>query len=320
MKLEDIGFYTLEDKRAKNVSVKSPLWRCELLLTSRCNFNCVYCRKRTTGDISFENAKKVIDLWAEEGLKNVRFSGGEPTLWPDLYNLVKYTRNKPNVKRIAISTNGSAAKELYKRLLQAGVNDFSISLDSCCSNEADKLAGKEGMWKHVVKIIEYLSRFTYVTVGMVLLPENVNRLQETIMFAINLGVKDVRVISAAQWNQSLAWRLTELQKWQYPILSYRLNNINTGRNVRGMKEEDNHQCPLVLDDMAIEGNEHYPCIIYLRERGKAIGMVGKSMRKERQEWYETHDCYQDKICKKNCLDVCIDYNNRVRELQNVAKT
>lgn len=316
MKLEDIGFYTLEDRRAKNVSVRSPLWRCELLLTSRCNFNCVYCRKRTHPDLSIEDAMYTIDLWAEEGLKNIRFSGGEPTLYPKLLELVKYTKTKPSIERIAISTNGSASREVYWELLKAGVNDFSISLDSCCSSEADKLAGKEGQWQHVCKVIEYLSRFTYVTVGMVLLPENVSKLQETITFAINLGVRDVRVISAAQWNKPLTWQLTQLQKWQYPILAYRLGNINEERNVRGMKESDNHKCPLVLDDMAVEGRYHYPCIIYLRERGEPIGMVGKRMREERQAWYETHDCYRDDICRKNCLDVCVDYNNRVRELQN----
>ena len=318
MKLEKIGFYTLEDERARNVSACSPLWRCELLLTSRCNFNCVYCRKRSIRDISLDATKKIMDLWAEEGLKNVRFSGGEPTLWPHLCRLVKYTRNKSCVGRIAVSTNGTAPKKLYKRLLHAGVNDFSISFDSCCSNEADKIAGKEGMWPHVCKMIEYLSSLTYVTAGIVLLPENVNRLKETITFAMNLGVRDIRVISAAQWNQPLTWQLTELQKQQYPILAYRLGHIQNGRNIRGMKETDNHLCPLVLDDMAIEADKHYPCIIYLREGGKAIGDVGGNMRKARQEWYETHDCYRDEICKKNCLDVCIDYNNRVRKMQDDA--
>ena len=44
MKLEDIGFYTLSDERAQNISINSPLMRCELIVTSRCNFRCPYCR------------------------------------------------------------------------------------------------------------------------------------------------------------------------------------------------------------------------------------------------------------------------------------
>jgi hypothetical protein len=46
MKLEDIGFYTLSDNRALNVSAWSPMIRCELVLTDRCNFRCPYCRDR----------------------------------------------------------------------------------------------------------------------------------------------------------------------------------------------------------------------------------------------------------------------------------
>lgn len=44
MKLEEIGFYTLCDERAKNANETSPMWRCEMILTSACNFKCPYCR------------------------------------------------------------------------------------------------------------------------------------------------------------------------------------------------------------------------------------------------------------------------------------
>ena len=66
--------------------------------------------------------------------------------------------------------------------------------------------------------------------------------------------------------------------------------------------------------MAVFNNKHYPCIIYLREHGAPIGLVHKNMRNERFIWYIWHNCYEDKICKNNCLDVCVDYNNRVKEL------
>lgn len=77
MRLEDIGFYTLEDNRAKNTCISSPLWRNELIITSRCNFKCPYCRGTDIngyqGDMPLEDIKKVIDLWAENNIQNVRF-------------------------------------------------------------------------------------------------------------------------------------------------------------------------------------------------------------------------------------------------------
>lgn len=56
----------------------------------------------------------------------------------------------------------------------------------------------------------------------------------------------------------------------------------------------------------------YSCIIALREGAKPIGKVGPNMRKERFDWFKNHDTYNDPICKKNCLDVCRDYNNKFR--------
>jgi molybdenum cofactor biosynthesis enzyme MoaA len=85
----------------------------------------------------FYNAKKVLNLWIAEGLKNVRFSGGEPTLYPHIEKLVEHCKGN-NVERIAISTNGSANWDKYQALIDAGVNDFSVSLDACCSSMGDK--------------------------------------------------------------------------------------------------------------------------------------------------------------------------------------
>ena len=80
--------------------------------------------------------------------------------------------------------------------------------------------------------------------------------------------------------------------------------------MRGIKKDNFNRCPLVMDDMAIAGEYHFPCIIYFREQGDPIGKVGPNMRRERVEWWKKHDTYKDKICKGNCLDVCIDYNER----------
>ena len=176
MKLEDIGFYTLSDARAINSSEKTPLWRCELILTDRCNFKCPYCRglrDDISGDIDFDVAKKTVQCWIDEGLKNVRFTGGEPTLYKGLEDLVKMCKDG-GVERIAISTNGSRSMDMYRSLVDCGVNDFSISLDSVCCSIGDKLTGGiKGSWNKVVDNIRELSKITYVSVGKVLTPENV---------------------------------------------------------------------------------------------------------------------------------------------------
>lgn len=320
-KLGKIGFYTLTDFRAKNSSTVSPLWRCEILITDRCNFNCPYCRKRYGPDIDKSLAVDIIRSWCKEGLKNIRFSGGEPTLNPFLGEYVTEAK-MGGVEHIAISTNGSSSTQLYKDLCYMGVNDFSISLDACCCSTGDIMSGTNGLWNRVVDNIKELAKLTYVTVGIVLTDQNVKEAEKIIQFANDLGVSDIRIIPSAQTSKVLPQlSISDGVLNSHSILRYRIDRSKSCLPIRGIRNSDNPKCPLVLDDMAVdERGNHYPCIIYMRERGKPIGKFNgdmKKVRQERMEWMEKTDCSVDPICSGNCLDVCVDYNNRHRELNRI---
>ena len=322
MRLEDIGFYTLSDYRASQCSQTSPLWRCELILTDRCNFKCVYCRGLRSdckGDMGIDRVYQVLDNWISHGLKNIRFSGGEPTLYPYLREIIAYCKGK--MEHIAISTNGSASLDYYNELIDVGVNDMSISLDSGCCSIGDTMAGGiSGAWEHTTAIIKAVSRRIYVSVGMVFTEKNINTCVSDVLYADILGVSDIRVIPSAQYNRALAKLkfLPENIINKYPILKYRVNNLTQGIPFRGVLASDTHKCPLVLDDMAIAGNWHFPCIIYLREGGNPIGNINSNMRAERNDWYNNHNSEEDPICKRNCLDVCRDYNNKAMSMAAVG--
>ena len=318
MRLQGIGFYTLSNKRAKTSSLTSNMQRCEIILTHKCNFHCPYCRglrKDCKGDMFLSQVKEIIDMWAKDNLQNIRFSGGEPSIYPHLESVVEYAKKK-NIKRIAVSTNGSADFNYYKNLINKGVNDFSISLDACCSLMGKKMIGNsEEMWDKVVDNIRRLSQIIYVTVGMVFTPDNISQAKESIEFAHSLDVADIRILSSAQFNQAIQGldSLNDKLLNAHPILKYRVMNFRQGRNVGGLKQTDYDYCPLVLDDSAVAGKWHFPCIIYMREHGNPIGEIGTQMRQERLLWFAKHNTYEDPICKENCLDVCIDYNNKWKE-------
>lgn len=314
MKLEEIGFYTLSDDRCKNASETSDLMRCELILTDACNFKCGYCRgqrKDLKKNLSFNEAKAIVDKWVSSGLRNIRLSGGEPTIWAGLEELVKHCKAS-GIERIAISSNGSASLEYYQTLIDAGVNDFSISLDACCASFGDLMAGREGVWTKVVDCIKFVSTQVYTTVGIVVTEESVHTLNEIVVFAAGLGVQDIRIISAAQYDKLLdnAKNIPSDLYEKFPILKYRIENIFNNVNVRSIGETDSHRCGIAIDDMIVAGDYHYPCVIYFREQGDPIGRMDGDFRKERAEWINKHDTHKDEICKKNCLDCIVKYNNK----------
>jgi len=259
----------------------------------------------------------ILQCWIQEGLKNVRFSGGEPTLYDGLRDLVRMAM-AGGIGRIAVSTNGSASPGDYRQLLDGGVNDFSISLDGCCAMDIERMNGGSRLGSRVISNIRWLAKETYVTVGVVLTQQNAPQVADIVRFADGLGVADIRIITAAQ-DDGLPLRLAEIPAdilSRHPILRYRVENLRAGRPLRGIGPNDCDKCHLVKDDMAMAGQRHFPCIIYLREGGDPIGEVGPDMRQERVAWSEETNRKADPICSKNCLDVCVDYNNRVQDFIN----
>ncbi len=319
--LDRIGFYTLSDERARTASETSPMMRGEIILTSACNFRCPYCRPQRDdcrGTMPASVALETIHHWSSEGLRNVRFSGGEPTLHPSLPMLIEECRFR-GVARIAVSTNGSAKPDLYADLLALGVNDFSISLDACCASRASEMSGGLPVFDAVAGNIAWLAERCYVTVGVVVTDANLADLPGIIAFADSLGVADIRVISEAKAGPEIAPpTVPSAILTRHPILAYRMANLTTGRSVRGLSEHDCRRCHLAIDDALVAGRWHFPCTIYFRERGEPIGKVGPSMRSDRAAWVERHDSHADPICHRNCLDVCVDYNNRAAALRDTA--
>lgn len=312
-KIDDIGFYTMSEDRINQISTTSPMWRTELIVTDACNFKCGYCRglkEEYREHLKLSRACQVMEEWAKDGLFSIRFSGGEPTLHNNLLIMVWYAKSL-GAKRIALSTNGSAEHLQYQWLINEGVDDFSFSLDACCASFADKMAGTNVHFGRLIDNIGFVASQVYTTVGVVLTEENMDSVVETVCFASELGVADIRIISAAQYNKLLAGveKIPKELLEKHPILKYRVNNILEGRNVRGLRETDSHSCYLQLDDSVSAGGYFWPCVIYMREGGTPIGKINDNMRFQKHWWMLNHDTHADPICKGNCLDVCIDYNN-----------
>jgi MoaA/NifB/PqqE/SkfB family radical SAM enzyme len=320
MKLEEIGFYTLSDERAMHASETSPVWRGEVIVTGRCNFDCVYCRRLPPRDMDNHLASAVVEQWLGDGLKNIRFSGGEPTLYKPLPLLVRRCR-QGGVEHIGVSSNGSSPFHVYEKLIEEGVNDIAISLDSCYPALADSIARVNNRWKKVTRNIRRLSSMTYVTASIVLSNENAGQAEEIISFANDLGVADIRFVTASH-DEQLMLKIQDIPAAildKHPILKYRVKNFLAGRPIRGLQPTDSHKCYLVLDDSVVAGKWHYPCGVYLREGGAPIGEINPCMRRQRAEWLAAKDTHKDEICRQFCSDIYVDYNNQFEEFAQIKK-
>ena len=101
--------------------------------TARCNLRCIHCYSSSDAnqkeqELSTEQAKNLIDQVADFGCPVLLFSGGEPLMRRDLFELMEYARGKD--LRIVLSTNGTLISEsVARRLAELNLSYAGISLD-----------------------------------------------------------------------------------------------------------------------------------------------------------------------------------------------
>ena len=118
-----------------------PLRELRISVTDRCNFRCSYCMPKEIfgGDfvfmprhelLTFEEIARVARLFAEQGVKKVRLTGGEPLLRRDLECLIEMLAGTDGITDIALTTNGAALARKARALKDAGLTRVSVSLDA----------------------------------------------------------------------------------------------------------------------------------------------------------------------------------------------
>lgn len=106
-------------------------------VTDRCNFRCVYCMPerglewiQRADILSAAEIESIVAQLAPLGLRRIRITGGEPTLRPDLCDIVTRLHAIAGVEDIALSTNGVRLEKMAGALRSAGVSRLNISVDS----------------------------------------------------------------------------------------------------------------------------------------------------------------------------------------------
>jgi cyclic pyranopterin phosphate synthase len=117
-----------------------PLRDLRISVTDRCNFRCTYCMPRTVFGrdyeflrraelLTFEEIARVVRVFADQGVRKVRLTGGEPLLRKDIERLVAMLAELPGLD-LALTTNASLLARKAEALRDAGLRRVTVSLDS----------------------------------------------------------------------------------------------------------------------------------------------------------------------------------------------
>ncbi len=124
-------------------------------ITRTCNLKCVHCysdsdAKAYEGELSGDEVRRVLDDLAAFRVPAVLFSGGEPLVRPDLFELIEYARGKG--LHVVLSTNGTLiTPEIARRLVDLKLAYVGISLDSATPEVHDRFRGTPGAFDRTMR-------------------------------------------------------------------------------------------------------------------------------------------------------------------------
>lgn len=135
---------------------------CSLIVLNRCCLKCIMCHMWhapvSESEITIKECCDIVDQLTEilEGDRELIISGGEPLLKEGITELISYAHEK-GLKTI-MPTNGYLLDlKKAKALVEAGLDELFISLDSYNEKTHDFLRGQEGAFNQVKKAVEYVA-------------------------------------------------------------------------------------------------------------------------------------------------------------------
>jgi MoaA/NifB/PqqE/SkfB family radical SAM enzyme len=160
-----------------------------LQVTRFCNQKCRFCSNPPSGwkDLTLAGAKKVIDKYIKEGYGGVILTGGEPTIYPFLPDLISYCRKKKLPSRLITNAQKTADKKYLDGLIKAGLEHIHVSIYSHHPEIQGYLTQNEESFWNIKKTLENLSnnvKKITVNVNITLNKQNSDHLSNLISFIV----------------------------------------------------------------------------------------------------------------------------------------
>jgi len=167
-------------------------------VTRACAFACVHCRadaipQKDPLELNTDEGFRLIDQLAEFGSPILIFTGGDPMMRRDLFDLIAYATRKG--LRCSLTPTATALPTL-KRLREAkeaGIRRIALSLDAPVPEVHDEFRKVEGSWQRTMDILHRAEEVGLsVQVNTTVTSFNIELLPEMVPFIEEVG--------AVQWS------------------------------------------------------------------------------------------------------------------------
>ena len=232
--LEEKGFIRFSDKpRAidpeqyyyhyDNRYIREVYWS----ITGRCNFRCRHCYLNAPdaemGEMTHEEAMKVIDQIAECGVYHLLVSGGEPLVRKDFFSLIDHALEK-RIQIDQIYTNGwLLTDKMLDEFDQRGIKpEFSISFDGVGWH--DWMRGVQGAEQAVLDTLRRCKDRGFATsIETCIHRGNADTIRETVKMLSETGIQSIKfceVCNTDLWKRNADGNAMTTREYNDAVLRY----------------------------------------------------------------------------------------------------
>jgi AdoMet-dependent heme synthase len=194
-------------------------------ITRACAFSCVHCRadaqhRRDPGELTTDEAYALIDRLTEFGSPILVFTGGDPMMRKDLYDLIRYASDAGLRCSLTPTATALPTPARLARARDAGIRRIALSIDSPNPDVHDEFRKVSGSWERTMAILRNaralgISTQVNTTVSthnvdvladMVPFIREIGAVQWSVFFLVPMGrAQQLRMISPEQHERVLTW-------------------------------------------------------------------------------------------------------------------
>jgi MoaA/NifB/PqqE/SkfB family radical SAM enzyme len=258
-------------------------------VTRKCNNSCVFCSNpQFDKDYSFEEAVERIRELHSQGVNEISFTGGEPTLVEFLPELIRFAVDMGISTRIISNGANLSDRALVRKLKAAGLGGINISVHTHKKEDSIKLGAAEGNFeKTLAGIGNAVEAGFHVVINSTINSVNCSYLSEFIAFYMNRypsishfvfnnldpGTADGNMQSRAGRNPWIVARLVDMELELYKTAMLLRKNKRTFRIERvplcymqGFEEFSTETRKIVKD-------EQYICSFVEKDKENEVRIV-----------------------------------------------
>lgn len=167
-------------------------------VTRACAFACVHCRAdaqhtRDPNELTTEEGYQLIDRFKAFGSPILVFTGGDPMMRPDLFDLIRYATEQGLRCSLTPTATALPTVERLQKAMQAGIRRIALSLDAPSSEVHDAFRQVPGSWDRTMKILRNAQSIGLsAQINTTVTRHNVDLLPDMVKF--------VQEVGAVQWS------------------------------------------------------------------------------------------------------------------------